>query len=47
MSGILWQEFPIGDSMITYDVFDIDGTILTNCVFDVHVDGKYFSNIFV
>ncbi|XP_072028141.1 hyalin-like [Amphiura filiformis] len=39
-SGELWQEFPIGHSLITYDVSDRDGTVVTNCTFEVKVEDK-------
>ncbi|XP_072028144.1 hyalin-like [Amphiura filiformis] len=38
VTGELWQEFPIGQSLINYDVFDSDGIVVTNCTFEVQVE---------
>ncbi|XP_072028147.1 uncharacterized protein [Amphiura filiformis] len=38
VTGELWQEFPIGHSLLTYDVFDSDGKVVTNCTFEVQVE---------
>ena len=35
----LRQEFPIGDSSFTYDVTQPDGSVVTNCTFNIHVEG--------
>ena len=37
--GEIWQEFSIGLTLVTYKLLDGDGRIMTNCTFEVFVEG--------